>query len=369
MRVALMGRSLRGSYSGVVRYTDQLVRRLGPVLGQDLAVFLTRAADGLDGLPFRRVRAPFGTPNEYLRALWEQTVVPVEVARLRAQVYHSPNYILPLAVRCPTVVTIHDLFYLEPQLHRLRSHLYLTALANHAIAHADRVICVSGYTRDQLLERFPKAAPRVRVIGEGVDPSFREATGAEVARARAWLGVEAPYVLYVGTIEPRKNLPRLLRAFEAAVVRGGLPHHLVLAGARGWRNGPLLDVHRASSIPERIHFPGYVAEDLLPALYAGADVFAYPSLGEGYGLPPLEAMACGAAVLTSDGSALAETAGGAALLVDPGDEEAIARGLERLLGDPEERRRRVELGLRQAALHTWDRTAEATLAVYREVAA
>ena len=366
MRVALMGRSMRGQFSGVVRYTDQLVRSLGAVLGSDLTVFLTKAADGLDGLPISRVRAPFPTPNEYFRALWEQTVVPVEVARLRPDVYHSPNYILPLSLRCPTVVTIHDLFYLQPSLFRLRSHLYLSALAGHAIRRATRIICVSDYTRDRLLEHFPAAEPRIRVVGEGVDPRFRPAGAAEVESAREWLDLDAPYVLYVGTIEPRKNLDRLLRAFTGAVTRGGLPHHLVIAGAVGWKTGALREAYASTPLATRIHFPGYVPEVLLPALYSGADVFAYPSLAEGYGLPPLEAMACGTAVLTSNTSALAETAGAAALLVDPLDEEALSEGLERLLADPGERQRRAAAGLRQAAEHSWERTAERTLAVYRE---
>ena len=156
---------------------------------------------------------PFPTPNEYLRALWEQTVVPAEVARLRPDVYHSPNYILPVAVRCPTVVTIHDLFFLDAALHRLRSHLYLSVLATQAIRRATRIICVSAYTRECLLERFPEAGSRVRVVGEGVDQRFRPPRKDEVAHAREAIGIERPYVLFVGTVEPRKNLPRLIRAF------------------------------------------------------------------------------------------------------------------------------------------------------------
>ena len=369
MKVALMGRSMRGRFSGVVRYTDQLVRHLSPRLGDDLTVFLTRAPDGLDGLTMRRVRAPFPTPNEYLRALWEQTVVPLEVARLRPDVYHSPNYILPLAVSCPTVVTIHDLFYLDAALHRLRSHLYLTVLATQAIRRATRIICVSAYTRDRLLERFPEAAARVRLVGEGVDPRFRPPAPEAVARAREAVGFDEPYVLFVGTVEPRKNLPRLIRAFGTAVGRGRLPHRLVIAGGQGWKDGPVREAYESSPVKGRIRLAGYVADDLLPAVYGGADVFAYPSQAEGFGLPPLEAMACGTAVLTSATSALPEVVGEAALLVDPQDEAAIAEGLERLLSDAGERRARAEAGLRRAAAFSWERTAEETLAVYREAAA
>ena len=168
LRVAIMGRSLRGEFSGVVRYTDELIRALAPRFAEPPTVFLTRAHDGLDNAAIDAVRAPFRTPNEYARALWEQTVVPAEVARRRPDVYHSPNYILPAALRCPSVVTVHDLAFFDRSVHRLRSHLYLSVLATMAIRRATRIVCVSDYTRRQLVARFPSASDRVRVIGEGV---------------------------------------------------------------------------------------------------------------------------------------------------------------------------------------------------------
>jgi glycosyltransferase involved in cell wall biosynthesis len=364
-----MGRSLRGRFSGVVRYTDQLVRALGAMLGSDLTVFLTRAPDGLDGLPVARLRAPFPTPNEYVRAFWEQAIVPIEVARLRPDVYHSPNYILPLALGCPTVVTIHDLFYLDGSLHRLRSHLYLSLLANMAIRRASRVICVSAYTRDQLVQRFPDASGKVRVVGEGVDARFRPPSQAAMESLRERLGICEPFVLFVGTGEPRKNLVRLIKAFERAVTRAGAPHHLIVAGAQGWKDGPIRSAYETSGVRDRIHMVGYLSDEDLPAAYGAADVFAYPSQAEGFGLPALEAMACGTAVLTSNSSAIPEVVGDSALLIDPLDEEDLARGLERLLCDPKERRALGEAGIRRAAGFSWDRVAAQTMAVYAEAMA
>ena len=316
-----------------------------------------------------RIRAPFPTPNEYARAFWEQAVVPFQVARLRPDVYHSPNYILPVAVGCPTVVTIHDLFYLDSSVHRLRSHLYLSLLANMAIRRASRVICVSAYTRDRLLERFPSASDRVRVVGEGVDPRFQPSSRTAIAGLRERLGICQPYVLFVGTIEPRKNLARLIRAFETVVTRTGAPHHLVVAGPRGWKDGAIKNAYETSGVRDRIHMVGYLSEVDLPAAYGAADVFAYPSLAEGFGLPALEAMACGTAVLTSNTSAIPEVVGNSAVLVDPLQERDIADGLERLLSDPRERQSRSESGLRRAAGYRWEDVAEQTMAVYQEAIA
>jgi len=361
-----MGRSLRGRFTGVVRYTHELVHALAKRLGPDLTVFLTRAADGLDGLNVRRVRARFATPNEYVRAFWEQAVVPVEVARLRPHVYHSPNYILPLALRCPSVVTVHDVAFLNGSIHRLRSHLYLSVLTALALRKATRVICVSQFTRAQLARRFPHCADRIRVIGEGIHPRFVPLSPAAGEHFRRWYGVPAPYVLFVGTIEPRKNLARLIRAFGMAVGRTTAPHHLAIVGARGWKDGPVAAALAESPVRERIHFPGYVADEDLPAAYSGADVFAYPSLYEGFGLPPLEAMACGSAVLTSRTTALPEVVGDAALTVDPASEEEIAAGLVRLLTEPETREALAAAGLARATSFRWDTVAEQTMAVYAE---
>ncbi len=369
LRVALMGRSLRGQYSGVVRYTDELARALAPRLGRDLAVFVTRGRDGLQGLALRRIQAPFSTPNEYARAFWEQVIVPPAVARLALDVSHSPNYILPAAIRCPSVVTIHDVAFLDRAVHRLRSHLYLTALTLLALRKAVRVVCVSEYTAGRLVERFPWVRAKTRVIGEGLSERFAPQPAAAVDAFRARHDLDRPYALFVGTIEPRKNVPRLLRAFERAAVRGRLPHQLVLVGASGWKTGPVWTAYQQSRMRERIRFLGYVGDEDLPAAYAGADLFVYPSLHEGFGLPPLEAMACGSPVLTSNSSALAEVSGPAAATVNPEDEDALAEEIERLLSDPDRRRELAATGSRHVRRFRWPEVAEQFVALYREVSA
>jgi glycosyltransferase involved in cell wall biosynthesis len=368
VKVTVMGRSLRGRFSGVVRYTDELVRALAARSDIDLTVMLTRADDGLDLVAAKQWRAPVPTPNEYARALWEQLVVPTAVARIRPDVYHSPNYILPLALRCPTVVTVHDLSFLERSLHRLRSHLYLSALTTLSMRKATRIICVSEATRQELVRRFPSLGEKARVVAEGVNGKFERSPEAAIAGFRKKHRLDRPYVLFVGTIEPRKNLVRLIKAFEIATLAGSI-HDLVLIGPRGWKDAPVWAAIRESPVSERIKSIGYVDDADLAAAYSGADVFAYPSLAEGFGLPTLEAMACGTPVLTSRVSALPEVVGDAALLVDPLAIDDIAAGLRRLLCDGGERARLVTVGFERVAHFDWDHVAQKTLAVYQEAAA
>ncbi len=363
-----MGRSLRGNMSGVVRYTHELVSALSQRVPDDVTVFVTQADDGLDGLPIRRIRAPFRTRSEYSRAFWEQTVVPFEVARLRPDVYHSPNYILPLGVRCPTVVTVHDMAFRDASLHRMRSHLYIQTLTALAARKADRIICVSRHTFDQFVEHCPHAAARARLVTEGVNPSFAP-TGAEIVeRFRQHHAVPERYVLFVGTFEPRKNLARLVQAFDRAIDKTDAPDHLVLVGGTGWKNDDLFAAVARSPRRDRIHVLGYLDDRDLAAAYSGCTVFAYPSISEGFGLPPLEAMACGAPVLTSDTTSLPETVGDAAVTVDPHDVDAIAGGLAQLLDDIGLREQLIAAGLERAAGFSWDSVAQRTLDIYREVA-
>ncbi|HEY8173621.1 MAG TPA: glycosyltransferase family 1 protein [Dehalococcoidia bacterium] len=361
-----MGRSLRGNFVGVSRYTHQLVKEVAEQLADPPTVFLTRAEDGLDGAHVRRIRAPFPTPNEYARAVWEQTIVPAQVRRIGPDVYHSPNYILPLGLRCRSVVTIHDMTFFDRKVHKLRSHLYLSLLATAAIHKANRVICVSDFTRSQLVRRFPSVERKTHVIHEGVDPSFAPQGRDGVERFRRRFGLVDPYILFVGTIEPRKNLARLIEAFGEVVRGHAFPHRLIIGGAHGWKDGPVRRAYAASPVRERIHFAGYIDEATLPAAYAGADVFAYPSLYEGFGLPPLEAMACGTPVLTSNCTSLPEVVGGAAVTVNPYDTHSIADALRRLLGDASLRRALSQAGQERAATFSWDDAASRTIDVYKE---
>ncbi|MGH7861141.1 MAG: glycosyltransferase family 4 protein, partial [Candidatus Dormibacteraceae bacterium] len=300
-------------------------------------------------------------------AFWEQTIVPVQAAALGVDVYHSPNYILPVTLGRPSVVTIHDLAYLRASLHRRTSHLYLSFLTALALRRASAIIAVSEWTKRALEARYPHTIGRIEVIYQGLDPRVRAPGEDEIRAFRARQAIDFPYVLFVGTIEPRKNLARLVTAFERAVLGAGLPHHLVLIGAPGWKTTDLDQAIARSALRPRIHRLGYVSDGDLPRWYAAADLFVYPSLEEGFGLPPLEAMACGVPVVTSNCSAIPEVVGDAARTVDPRDTTQLASAIGDVLGDRQLASRLIHAGRGQSARFTWREAARQHVALYARV--
>ncbi len=285
-----------------------------------------------------------------------------------AQLYHGTNWAAPRFRRLPTVITVHDTTFLtHPDCHTPASRLYLALAARASVRRATRIIAVSQATAVDTVRYLGADPDRVRVVHEGVDPRFRPQPEAEAhAHVADRLGLRRPYVLFLGTLEPRKDVDVLVRAFERLA-----PDHpdleLVLAGAKGWRADALLRRIEASPVRGRIRRLGHVPDEHLPALYTAAAVFAYPSRYEGFGLPPLEALACGTPVVAADAASLPEVVGAAGSLVRPGDSEALAAALDRLL-QPGARAALAPHAKEQASRFTWTRAADATRAVYREAA-
>lgn len=367
MRIGYDITSLGARPSGVGTYTLQLLLGMAEgEAGHEFVLLANHPDQGgqLAGHPTLRPR-PQPFPS---RMLWMQAVLPQFLADQGVQLCHYPNSIAPLRSPCPYIVTIHDMtLSLMPGRHPWRKQLLVRPLIPLVARRAARVITVSQQARADIVRLLRVPEERVAVIAEAAAPIFRPAPEAEQARVRAAYGLGRPYLLFIGTLEPRKNLIRLIRAWHSLRQRGAIPHQLVIVGAPGWAYRRIYaELHRLRCADDLI-FTGYLPLADLPALYSAADGFAFPSLAEGFGLPVLEAMACGTPVLVSNTPALVETAGQAAVRVDPHDVSAIADGLERLLTDQPLRDRLRRYGLARAAQFSWRRSAQATLALYHQV--
>jgi glycosyltransferase involved in cell wall biosynthesis len=302
----------------------------------------------------------------------ELTRFAFRLYRDRLDLFHATHYVLP-PLRSRAVVTIHDIIHLlYPQfLPSPAALVYARVMIRRALRRADRIITVSYNSKRDLVDYFGIVPARVDVIYNGVSPRFRSDVSEEDrTRVAAKYGLRRPYLLFLGGEKPHKNVQNVVRAFgEARRVRPDLPHVLALAGPMP-RNSARIDALIAAlDLAAAIARPGLIDEEDLPGLLSGADALLYPTLYEGFGLPVVEAMACGTPVLTSSTSALQEIAGGYAYLVDPLDVDAIARGILALATDPKVRADFIELGRKRALDFSWDKAAERTLEVYEEALA
>jgi glycosyltransferase involved in cell wall biosynthesis len=370
MRIAFDGTTLTPGRTGVGYYTEHLLQHLAREVvhtGDELIVVSNKPIDTQAPLP-PHVRVHDGHRFP-IRIGWMQLRAASALAALQPDVAHFTNGMIPIGSPVATVVTVHDMsLRLYPNCHPVRRLLLNRPLMHHAIRQATSIVTVSNSARRDLLRLHGVAADRVSVVHEAASSFFRPISdGPMLEDVRARYSLPRQFLLYVGTIEPRKNLTRLMTAFAEARKRG-IPHHLVCAGPYGWSSRDLAGRIERLGIRDAVHFTGYVPFEHLPAIYNLAEFFAFPSLYEGFGLPVVEAMACGVPVLTSSTSSLGEIAGDAAETIDPTSTDAMTEGIVRLATDATLRRDRSERGLARARSFSWTQTARDMLAVYHRAA-
>src|SRR3712207_2438419 len=370
MHIAIDAHSVGTGLAGNETYAANLVEALAEVDRENrYTVYVTKPeAEARFGGRWGNVEVRKTLPHTPLVRI--PLTLSAELRRRPVDLLHV-QYTAPPLAPCPVVATIHDLSFEHiPETFKLRSRVQLRLTVRATARRAAHVIAPSEYTRRDLVETYGLDEGRVSAIPLAVAPRFRPVgDGAELERVRERYGISGEYVLAVGSIQPRKNLARLVRAYSAlrrGRGRSNLPQ-LVLAGKQAWLYGETLRAVEAEGVADSTVLTGYVRETDLPALYSGALCFVYPSYFEGFGLPPLEAMSCGAPVVAGDRTSLPEVVGDAGLLINPFDEGALAQAVGRLIDDPGLRRELRERGLGRARLFDWRETARMTLQVYRKV--
>ena len=361
--------------AGISRFIYTLLEGLAALdSGQEYTAFMhPKEANRASESPLARAAhlrlmgtVGWGADGPLRRIAWEQLALPRMLRTLGIDVFHAPANILPARLPCPSVVTVHDLAFLRyPQFFRPSRRLYQRRFTAHSVARAAQVVAASESAKQDLVELMRVPEERTHVIYPGIAADFQPVGDPEtLARFRAKHGLPEQYLLYLGTLEPRKNLLTLVEAY--ARLRGQVADAppLVLAGAKGWYYQPLFSRARALGLERSVIFPGYVARDEQPLWYAGAELFVFPSLYEGFGLPVVEALACGTPTITSNVSSLPEVAGDVARQIDPRNAEALAHLLREVLANDDARDRMARAGPSWARQFSIARMARAYATVF-----
>jgi glycosyltransferase involved in cell wall biosynthesis len=363
--------------AGIGRYTRELVQAL--VAGDDGNAYRLFSAQppAQPPVPEPLPQGPHITlhtaplTDRWLYRIWHRLRLPLPIQLFTGplDLFHSPDFVLPpLRGRTPSLLTVHDLSFVHyPETFTPALVSYLNRVVPASIERATHVLADSEATRRDLETIWRVPAEKITVLYSGVHERFQPVTGSgKLAAARQKYGIgPAPYLFAVSTVQPRKNYTMLIRAFRPVAERH--PHHLIIAGGKGWLYEDVLAEVARQGLEERVHFIGFVADVDLPALYSDASLFVFPSLYEGFGLPLLEAMACGVPVVSSDASSLPEVAGDAAVLLSPHDQEAWSAALDRLLDDAPARTHLVASGFRQARRFRWQQAAAQLRTLYGQM--
>ncbi len=356
--------------AGVGRYVKLLAQNLGALTAGSNTLTLcyfdfTRKAS-VPAVPNAQYKAIRSCPGRLAQLAWKTIQwPPFNMFSGDADVFHFPNFILPPLSSGKSIATIHDMSFMRfPQFAEQRNCKYLSARILDTVRRASAIITDSGFSAMEIHELLNVPANRIFPIHLGIDSEFRPQSETQIQSSLAELNITRPYILTLSTIEPRKNIPFLIQIFERLT---DFPGDLVISGMPGWQYKPIMDKIKSSPRAANIHYLNYVPDHHLPALYAGAELFLFTSFYEGFGLPPLEAMACNTPVISSATGSLPETLGSAATLLDTFDLDLWVETVRKTLFNSDQRRQMSIQGRKQAAKYSWTETARKTWDVYKKV--
>ncbi len=374
MKIAIDYTAALKQSGGIGRYTRGLITTLASLDDKNSYKLLVTPDAPRDGLQTFQSHQNFSSkvyplPERWMTIGWHRFYLPIPVECFAGPVdlFHSPNFILPPTQRAKTLLTVHDLSFIRhPQGAVAALRKWLEKVVPRSLARADHILADSKSTKQDLIQIFNINPKTITVVGAGVEERFQPITDQlmlKTVRQRYRLPPSEKFILGLGTLEPRKNFSGLIESFSQSPVRE--THHLVIAGGKGWLYNDIFAAAKTSPVAERIHLIGFVADDDLPALYSLADIFAFPSHYEGFGIPVIEAMACGTPVVCANNSCLPEVAGQSALQITATDTTALAEALDRMATEASLRQQAINKGFRQAQKFSWPAATKRLLRVYQ----
>ena len=366
MKIGIISEPLNRSLTGVGNYTYNLIKELNKLnktkesfylINSEHDEFFTKINEIIIKNPFKVLKTYAWYPFLVIK-LWDHDL---DVIQNSSQV---PTF---LKFKQKYIITVHDLTpFITPKESKFGRPLIYKLLFPRTLKTADKIITVSNSTKKDLINHFDIPEKKIRVIFEAADEKFKPLNNEKISETEQKYNLNFPFILYVGTLEARKNIPTLVTAFYK-LKKKNIEHKLVITGTKGWKYKEIFETIDKLNLQNDVVFTGYVSDEDLPALYNAADLFVYPSIYEGFGLPPLEAMACGTPVITSNTSSLPEVVGDAGIMVDPYDVDGLADAMHRVLTDEGSRADMIKKGLERTKMFSWEKCARETLEVYEEV--
>jgi glycosyltransferase involved in cell wall biosynthesis len=369
MRIGIVTNCIDEEHPSYTVYTHNLVKGLN-VLDKDNEYFLVHhTKSDLDVYSFNKdtlIPLPSFKPASGL--IWRYFSLKNGLRKLDLDIAHDPRGVGVFAFDqpCKKVVTIHDLSSMAFPSINPGGFLAHRLFGKRTVEKCEKIITVSEFTKSEVIKYLKCPADKIEVIYNGKDDKFKVLGQKEIAGLRKKYNLDFPFILFVGVLQPRKNVPALIKAY-ASLKKRGIKHKLVIAGGKGWKYDDIFKTVKDLELQKDVIFTGSIPKDDLPILYNAADVFVFPSVYEGFGIPPLEAMACGVPVITSKTTSLPEVVGDAGLLIDPQDISALADAIYRVLDDSDQRSDMIKKGLERAKRFSWERCAKETLSVYRSI--